>query len=81
MKKSKALQTRKAKRIQCHQTSFAANAKGTSLCGKHKRKGRKGREEKRPTKKNKHKTIKKMLTKTYISISTLNGNALNAPTK
>ena len=80
MKKSKALQTSKAKRIQCHQTSFATNAKGTSLCGKHKRKWKKGRKEKRPTQ-NKPKTIKKMLTKTYISIITLNGNALNAPTK
>ena len=44
-----------------------------------KREKRKGR--KKTNKKNKHKTIKKMLTKTYISIITLNGNALNAPTK
>ena len=79
MKKSKALQTSKPKRIQCHQTSFATYAKRTSLCGKHKRKGKKERKQ-RPTE-NKHKTIKKMLTKTYILIITLNGNALNAPTK
>ena len=31
--------------------------------------------------KNKHKTIKKMVTETYISIITLNVNGLNAPTK
>ena len=80
MKKSKALQTSKPKRIQCHQTSFATYAKRTSLCGKHKRKGKKERKQKRPTE-NKHKTIKKMLTKTYILIITLNANALNAPTK
>ena len=79
MKKSKALQTSKPKRIQCHQTSFATYAKRTSLCGKHKRKGKKERKQ-RPTE-NKHKTIKKMLTKTYILIITLNENALNAPTK
>ena len=44
-------------------------------------KGEKEGKKKDQQKKNKHKTIKKMLTKTYISIITLNGNALNAPTK
>ena len=37
MEKLKPLQTSKAKRIQHHQTSSTANAKGTSLSGKHKR--------------------------------------------
>ena len=45
MEKSKALQTKKAKRIQHHQTSSTTNAKGTSLSGKQKK--RKG-----PTKTN-----------------------------
>ena len=63
----------KAKRIQHHQTSSTTNAIGTSLSGKHKR--RKGR------KKNKPKTIKKMVIGTYISKITLNVNGLNAPTK
>ena len=58
MKKSKALQTSKAKRIQCHQISFATNAKGTSLCGKHKRKG-----EKEGNKKDQQKTNPKQLRK------------------
>ena len=40
IEKSKALQVGKAKRIQQHQTSFATNAKGTSLGGKHKRRKR-----------------------------------------
>ena len=71
MKKSKALQTRKAKRIQCHQTSFATYAKRTSLCGKHKRKGKKERKQKRPTE-NKHKIIKKMQIRTYMLIISLN---------
>ena len=63
----------KAKRIQHHQTSFTTNAKGTSLGRKHKRR-------KRPTIKN-SKTIKKMVIGTYRSITTLNVNGLNAPTK
>ena len=61
------------KRIQHHQTSSTANAKGTSLSGKHKR--RKGPAKTNPI------TIKKMVTVTYISIITLNMNGLNAPTK
>ena len=42
------------KRVQHHQTSFTTNAKGTSLGRKHKRR-------KRPTFRNKPKTIKKMV--------------------
>ena len=52
-------------------TSFTANAKGTSLGRKHKR---------RPTQ-NKPKTIKKMVIGSYILIITLNVSGLNAPTK
>ena len=59
----------KAMRIQHHQTSFITNAKGTYLGGKHKRR------------KNKPKSIKKLITGTYILIITLNVNGLNAPTK
>ena len=73
MKKSKAFQTSKVKRIQHHQTSFITNAKGTSLGKKHKRR-------KRPTE-NKPQTIKKTVIGTYISIIILNVNGLNAPTK
>ena len=68
MEKLKLYRQAKAKRIQHHQTSFTAKAKGTSLGRKHK--GRK-----RP------KTIKKMVRGTYILIITLNVNRLNAPTK
>ena len=42
--------------------------------------GRKTQEKKR-TYENKHKIIKKMVIRTYISIITLNVNGLNAPTK
>ena len=73
MEKSKAVQTSKVKRIQHHQTSFTRNAKGTSL-------GRKHKTRERPTE-NKSKTIKKMVTQSYILIITLNVNGLNAPTK
>ena len=59
--------------MQHHQTSFATNAKGTSLGKKHKRR-------KRPTE-NKPKTIKKTVIGSYILIITLNVNGLNAPTK
>ena len=38
-------------------------------------------QEKKSTYKNKHKTIKKMIIGTYISIITLNVNGLNDPTK
>ena len=38
-------------------------------------------QEKEKTYNNKHKTIKKMVIGTYISITTLNVNGLNAPTK
>ena len=71
-RKSKALQKIKAKRIQHHQTSSTTNAKRTSLGMK---------KEKEKTYKNKPKTIKKMVTGTYISIITLNVKGLNAPTK
>ena len=37
--------------------------------------------EKENTYKNKHKTIKKMVIRTYISVITLNVNGLNAPTR
>ena len=63
----------KIKRIYPHQTSFTTDAKGTSLGRKHKRR-------KRPTA-NKPKTIKKVVTGSYILIITLNVNGLNAPTK
>ena len=63
----------KVKRIQDHQTSFTTNVKGTSL-------GRKHKTRERPTE-NKSKTIKKMVTQSYILIITLNVNGLNAPTK
>ena len=68
MEKSKALQIRKVKRIQHHQTSFTTNAKGTSLGKKHKRRQR-------------PKTIKKMVIGSYILIITLNVNRLNTPTQ
>ena len=60
-------------KVQHHETSFATNAKGTSL-------GRKRKRRKRSTE-NKPKTIKKMVIGSYISINTLNVNGLNAPTK
>jgi len=69
LEKSKA----KDKRIQLHQTSFTANAKGTSLGRKHERR-------KRPTE-NKPKTIKKMVIGSHILITALNVNGLNATTK
>ena len=72
MEKSKVYRQAKAKRIQHHQTSSTTNAKGTSLVEN-------TREEK--DLKNKNKTIKKMVTGTYILIITLNVNGLNAPTK
>ena len=53
----------KVKRIQHHQTSSTAYAKGTSLDRKHKRK-------KRPTE-NKPKTIKKKVTRSHININGL----------
>ena len=58
--------------MQHHQTSFTTKPKGTSL-------GRK--QEKEKTYNNKPKTIKKMVIGTHISITTLNVNGLNAPTK
>ena len=60
-----------AKRIQRHQTSSTANAKGTSLSGKH-------REEKDQQKQTQN---KKMVIGKYISIITLNVNGLIAPSK
>ena len=63
----------KAKRIRHHQIHLTTNEKGTSLGETHKRN--------KKTYKNKPKTIKKMVIRTYISIITLNINGLNAPTK
>ena len=60
---------RQNKRIQHHHTSFTTNAKGNSLSRK---------QEKKKTHKNKPKTIKKIVIGTYISITTLNINGLNA---
>ena len=60
----------KVKRIQHHQTSFTINAKGTSPDRKHKRR-------KRPTQ-DKPKAIKKLVIGSYILISILNVNRLNA---
>ena len=71
-KNQKLYRQAKAKRIQHHQTSSTTNAKGASLSGK---------QEKKRTYENKPQTIKKEVIGTYISITTLNVNGLNAPTK
>ena len=71
--KLKPLKQANANRFQHHQTRFLANAKGTSLGRKHKRR-------KRPSETNPPK-MKKMVIGTYISIITLNVNGLNAQTK
>ena len=63
----------KVKENSAHQTSFTTNAKGTSL-------GREHKKRKRPTA-NKPKTIKKIVTGSYILIIILNVNGLNAPTE
>ena len=63
----------KVKRIQYHQRSFTTKAKGTSSGRKHKRRER--------LTENKPKRIKKMVIGSYISITTLNLNGLNASTK
>ena len=63
----------KVKRIQHYQISF------TNKC--YRDFYRKETQEKEKTYKNKTKTIKKIPIGTYISISTLNVNGLNAPTK
>ena len=55
-----------------HQNSFITNAKRTSLFGKHKRKKRTQKQAK---------TIKKMIIETYIQITILNVNGLNAQQK
>ena len=62
----------KPKRIQHHETSCAANVKGTSL----DRNTREGKDLQ-----NKPKTINKMVIGSHISIITLNVNGLNAPTQ
>ena len=72
MEKSKVFQTAKVKKIQHHQTSFTTKAKGTSL-------GRKPKRKKRPTEK--PETTEKTVIGSYILITTLNVNVLNAPTK
>ena len=72
MEKLKSYRQAKVKRIQQHQTSFAINAKRTSLGRKHRRK--------RPTE-NKPKTINTMVIGSYISIITLNANGLKSPTQ
>ena len=71
------LQQMLKKRLRAKKNSASPNqlynkSKGTSLVRKHKRK-------KRPTQ-NKHKTVKKMVIGSCISIITLNVNELNAPT-
>ena len=63
----------KLREFKHHQTSCTANAKGTSL-------GRKQKRRKRPTE-GKPKTIKKTVIGSYISRITLNVNGLNAPSK
>ena len=72
-KNQKLSRQAKVKRIQHHQNSFTTNAKGTSLCRKHKKRNRSTQD--------KPKTIKKMVIGSYISIIILNVNGLNAPTK
>ena len=62
----------KVKRIQCHQTSFTTNVKGTYIVKKY---------EKKKDLQNQPQTIKKMAIGTYTSIITLNVNGLNAPTR
>ena len=69
----KSFPDKQVKRIQHHQTSFIAHAKGTSV-------GRKHRRKKRPTE-NKSKTIRKMVIESYILTITINVNGLSAPTK
>ena len=61
------------KRIQYHQTSFTINVKGTYIVKKYKRR--------KKDVQNQPQTIKKMEVGTHISITTLNVNGLNAPTK
>ena len=67
------LRQEKAKRIQYHQTSFTTNVKGTYTVKKYNRRKKDPQIQ--------HKTIKKMAIGTHVSIITLNGNGLNAPTK
>ena len=72
MDKLKPLQNGKAKRIQHHQKRFTKNAKGTSLGRKHKR--RKSLTITNPKQ-------LRMVIGTYIWITILNVNGLNAPNK
>ena len=62
----------KVKGIQCHQTSFTTNVKGTYIVKKYKRR-------KKIYKINPKQL--RMAIGTYISIITLSVNGLNAPTK
>ena len=62
----------KQKRIQYHQTSFPTNVKETYTVKRNKRE---------KSLQNQPQTIKKITIGTYISITTLNLNGLNAPTK
>ena len=60
-------------KVKHRKTNFTDSVKGTSLSRKHKTR-------KRPTE-NKHKTMKKMVTGSYILLITLRINELSAPTK
>ena len=66
----KSFPDKQVKKIQHHQTSFTAHAKGTPVGRKHQRK-------KRPTEK-KPQTIRKMVIESYILTITININELNA---
>ena len=66
MEKKKVFRQTKVKRIQCHQTSFITNVKGTCIVKKYKRR-------KRSTKST---PIKKMAMGISLSIITLNVNGL-----
>ena len=66
----KSFPDKQVKKIQHHQTSFTAHAKGTPVGRKHQRK-------KRPTE-NKPQTIRKTVIESYILTITINVNELNA---
>ena len=73
MKEKKLFRQAKFNRIQCHQTSFTTNVKGTYIVKTYKRR--------KKDLQNQPQTIKKMAIGTYISINTLTVNGLNAPTE
>ena len=70
MEKSKALKMSKIKGIQHHKSSFTSNAKGISLDKKWEKKDIQ-----------KQSSIDNINGRSYISITTLNVNEWNAPTK